>query len=80
MLALIAPSGARTQSPATSSQRSSPQDRQEQRLRLYNIHTGERLDIVYRAGDQYIPSALAKLDNFLRDPPRSRSIHNALTY
>jgi uncharacterized protein YcbK (DUF882 family) len=67
MLALIAPSGARTQSPATSSQRSSLQDRQEHLLRLYNIHTGERLDIVYGAGDQYIPSALAKLDNFLRD-------------
>jgi uncharacterized protein YcbK (DUF882 family) len=67
MLALIAPSGARTQSPEASSQRPSPQDRQDHLLRLYNIHTGERLDIAYRAGDQYIPSALAKLDNFLRD-------------
>jgi len=67
MLAVIAPSGARTQSPAASSQLSSPQDRQEHLLRLYNIHTGERLDIAYRAGDHYIPNALAKLDNFLRD-------------
>ncbi len=67
MLALIAPAEARTQSPEVSSQRSSSQDRQEHLLRLYNIHTGERLEIAYRAGDQYIPNALAKLDNFLRD-------------
>jgi uncharacterized protein YcbK (DUF882 family) len=66
-LALIAPSGARTQSPAASSEGLSPQDRQQHLLRLYNIHTAERLDIVYRAGDHYIPNALAKLDNFLRD-------------
>jgi uncharacterized protein YcbK (DUF882 family) len=37
------------------------------RLRFYHTHTGERLDIVYRRGDQYIPEALDKLDNFLRD-------------
>jgi uncharacterized protein YcbK (DUF882 family) len=40
---------------------------QEHQLLLYNTHTRERLDIVYRRGDQYIPSALAKLDYFLRD-------------
>ena len=39
----------------------------EYRLRFYHTHTGERLDIVYRRGDQYIPEALDKLDNFLRD-------------
>ena len=39
----------------------------EYRLRFYHTHTGERLDIVYRRGDQYIPSAIAKLDYFLRD-------------
>lgn len=39
----------------------------EHRLVLYNTHTGERLDIVYRQGDEYIPSAIAKLDYFLRD-------------
>ena len=34
---------------------------------LYNTHTAERIDIVYRHGEEYIPAALAKLDYFLRD-------------
>jgi uncharacterized protein YcbK (DUF882 family) len=37
------------------------------RLRFYHTHTGERLDIVYRRGDRYIPEALDELDRFLRD-------------
>jgi uncharacterized protein YcbK (DUF882 family) len=37
------------------------------RLRLYHTHTNERIDIVYRIGDTYIPSAVAHLDQFLRD-------------
>ncbi|MFY9979959.1 MAG: DUF882 domain-containing protein [Candidatus Sulfotelmatobacter sp.] len=37
------------------------------RLRFYHTHTGERLDVVYRRGDQYIPAALDELDHFLRD-------------
>lgn len=40
---------------------------QDHVLRLYNTHTGERLEIVFRRGEQYIPGALAKLDYFLRD-------------
>src|SRR5690242_2068130 len=36
-------------------------------LFLYNTHTGERIKIVYRQGEMYIPSALFKLDYFLRD-------------
>ena len=40
---------------------------QEHELHLYHTHTGERLDIVYRRGDDYIPAAIAKLDYFLRD-------------
>jgi uncharacterized protein YcbK (DUF882 family) len=36
-------------------------------LKLYNTHTGERIDVVYRHGDQYVPAALAELDHFLRD-------------
>jgi uncharacterized protein YcbK (DUF882 family) len=39
----------------------------EYRLRFYHTHTGERLDIVYRRGDQYIPEALDELDYYLRD-------------
>jgi uncharacterized protein YcbK (DUF882 family) len=42
-------------------------DTQEHSLVLYNTHTNERLNIVYRHGEQYIPAALAKLDYFLRD-------------
>src|ERR1700721_4513125 len=37
------------------------------RLRFYHTHTRERLDVVYRRGDQYIPEALDDLDHFLRD-------------
>ncbi len=37
------------------------------RLRLYQTHTDEHIDIVYRKGDHYIPGALEKLDYFLRD-------------
>src|SRR5580698_4976860 len=37
------------------------------RLRLYHLHTGEHIDVVYRIGDQYQPDAIAKLDHFLRD-------------
>jgi len=37
------------------------------RLRLYHTHTNERIDVIYRKGDDYIPSAIARLDRFLRD-------------
>ena len=39
----------------------------EYRLRFFHTHTGERLDVVYRRGDQYVPAALDELDHFLRD-------------
>jgi uncharacterized protein YcbK (DUF882 family) len=39
----------------------------EYRLRFYHTHTNERLDIVYRRGENYLPDALAELDHFLRD-------------
>jgi uncharacterized protein YcbK (DUF882 family) len=39
----------------------------EYRLRFYHTHTGERLEVVYRRGDQYIPEALDELDHYLRD-------------
>jgi uncharacterized protein YcbK (DUF882 family) len=34
---------------------------------LYQVHTGERLDIVYRHGDRYDPEALARINLYLRD-------------
>jgi uncharacterized protein YcbK (DUF882 family) len=40
---------------------------EEYRLRLYHLHTGERIDVVYRIGDRYLPDAVARLDRFLRD-------------
>jgi uncharacterized protein YcbK (DUF882 family) len=67
MLLLVAPSGARGRSRGVSSQESSLLKGQNHLLMLYNTHTGERIDIVYRRGDEYIPEALAKLDYFLRD-------------
>jgi uncharacterized protein YcbK (DUF882 family) len=39
----------------------------EYRLRLYHTHTGERIDLVYRKGDIYLPDAIDRLDRFLRD-------------
>ena len=39
----------------------------EYRLRLFHTHTNERIDVVYRVGDNYIPSAVDQLDRFLRD-------------
>lgn len=39
----------------------------EYRLQLYHLHTKERLDVVYRRGDAYLPGAADRLDHFLRD-------------
>lgn len=47
----------------------------EYRLRFYHTHTGERLDIVYRRGDEYVPEALTQLDHFLRDH-RTGDVHH----
>jgi uncharacterized protein YcbK (DUF882 family) len=47
---------------------------EEHRLRLFHTHTGERIDIVYKVGDTYIPSALSRLNNFLRDH-RTGDVH-----
>jgi uncharacterized protein YcbK (DUF882 family) len=39
----------------------------EYRLRFYHTHTNDRLDIVYRRGENYLPEALAEIDHYLRD-------------
>jgi uncharacterized protein YcbK (DUF882 family) len=44
-----------------------PVNADEHRLRLYHTHTGERIDIVYRRGDVFLPEAEEQLDHFLRD-------------
>jgi uncharacterized protein YcbK (DUF882 family) len=40
---------------------------EQYRLRMHHLHTGEDIDIVYRVGDTYLPSAMARLNQFLRD-------------
>src|SRR5579875_451973 len=62
---------------------------QKYELKLYHLHTGESLDVIYRIGDTYIPSALAELNHFLRDhrtqdvssydPREFDLLHNLLT-
>ncbi len=47
----------------------------EYRLRFYHTHTNERLDIVYRRGEDYLPEALAELDHYLRDH-RTGEVHH----
>lgn len=44
------------------------------RLRFFQLHTGERLDVVYRRGDDYVPGALTSIDHILRDY-RNGAIH-----
>lgn len=44
------------------------------RLRLLQIHTGKRLEVVYRYGDRYDPKALTQLDQYLRDR-RTGAVH-----
>ena len=66
-----------------------PTTGQRYELKLYHLHTGESLDIVYRIGDTYIPSALEQLNHFLRDhrtqdvseydPSEFDLLHNLLT-
>jgi uncharacterized protein YcbK (DUF882 family) len=47
----------------------------EYRLRFYHTHTNERLDLVYRRGDTYLPGALDRLDHYLRDY-RTGDVHH----
>jgi uncharacterized protein YcbK (DUF882 family) len=49
-------------------------DQSDYQLHLYNIHTRERLDLVYRHGDQYDSGALALINQYLRDY-RTGAVH-----
>lgn len=51
-----------------------PSGANDYRLRMFHTHTGERIDVVYRQGDTYIPEAIARLDQFLRDH-RTGDVH-----
>lgn len=55
--------------PAASVQTSAPSPQAaERRLSLYNIHNHERLSVVYRRGEEYVPEALDRIKHILRDP------------
>jgi uncharacterized protein YcbK (DUF882 family) len=75
MLLAIAPGYAYPRSRRVSFQQVPSQDSQDHFLLLYNTHTAERIEIVYRHADQYVPDALAKLDYFLRDH-RTGDVHH----
>ncbi len=62
MACLLAPLGTLAQSSNVAAEQP-----QEHRLRLFHTHTGERIDIIYRRGDTYLPNAITKLDFLLRD-------------
>ncbi len=44
-----------------------PTEGEKYELKLVRAYTGEVLSVVYRVGDTYIPDALEKLNDFLRD-------------
>jgi uncharacterized protein YcbK (DUF882 family) len=44
-----------------------PTEGEKYELKLVRAYTGEVLSVVYRIGDTYIPDALDKLNDFLRD-------------
>jgi uncharacterized protein YcbK (DUF882 family) len=67
VLVMCPPSAAPAQSPVASPQHASSHQDQPHRLLLYNTHTAQRIDVVYRRDWQYVPEALAQLDYFLRD-------------
>ncbi len=44
-----------------------PSPSKQYHLRMFHLHTGESIDVTYRVGDRYVPSALDILNHFLRD-------------
>lgn len=62
MLAGTVKAGERTQMPLPSHS-----EGPRYALHLHHLHTGESIDVVYRVGNTYIPSALDELNHFLRD-------------
>ena len=66
-LVLISPAPAGAQPREISATGASATIGAERSVQLFNTHTNERIDIVYKRGDEYVSSALAKLDYFLRD-------------
>ena len=67
VLLLVAPMGQTLRSASLSPR--------EYRLRFFHTHTNERIDIVYRRGETYLPESLDKLDHYLRDH-RTGDVHH----
>ena len=63
VLALVCLFGVNSQTKENSEPAAAP----AYRLHFFHTHTGERLDIVYRRGDTYDPTAIADLNHYLRD-------------
>jgi len=66
VVCLLLPNCGRSETPAPPTAAVAPTG-QKYELKLYHLHTGESLDVVYRIGDTYIPAAMDKLNHFLRD-------------
>ena len=49
-------------------------ENKERRLKFLNTHTDERVDVIYKRGEVFLPEALRKIDHILRDH-RSGEIH-----
>jgi uncharacterized protein YcbK (DUF882 family) len=50
------------------------QSETERTLSFYNTHTHERLTVIYKTGDTYIPEAMEKISKILRDH-RTGDVH-----
>lgn len=44
-----------------------PSPSKQYHLHMFHLHTGESIDVTYRVGNRYVPSALDILNRFLRD-------------
>jgi len=49
-------------------------ENKERSLKFFNTHTNERVDVIYKRGEVFLPGALRKIDYILRDH-RSGEIH-----
>ncbi len=61
------PARAENPAPAPVPLEPAPSAQTQYHLRMFHLHTGESIDVTYRVGDQYVPSAIAMLNHFLRD-------------
>lgn len=51
-----------------------PASATERKLAIYNIHTKETLEVVYKRDGEYVPEAMAKINHIMRDWRRDEEI------